>query len=55
MVQQHFNFQHHSMHWMTPLKISHISLYRLEGITQNFLMGHTYPKIIFAYSGEGSI
>ena len=55
MVQQHFNFQHHSMHWKTPLKISHISLYRLESITQNFLMGHTYPKIIFAYSGEGSI
>lgn len=55
MVQQHFNFQHYSMHWKTPLKISHISLYRLESITQNFLMGHTYPKIIFAYSGEGSI
>lgn len=55
MVQQHYNFQHHSIHWKTPLKISHISLYRLESRTENFLMGHTYPKIIFAYSGEGSI
>ena len=55
MVQQHYNFQHHSMHWKTPLKISHISLYLLDSMTENFLMGHTYPKIIFAYSGEGSI
>ena len=55
MVQEHYNFQHHSVHWKTPLKISHISLYRLETRTENFLMGHTYPKIIFAYSGEGSI
>ena len=55
MVQQHFNFQHHSLHWKTPLKISHISLYHMEGMTQNFLMGHTYPKIIFAYSGDGII
>lgn len=43
------------MQWKTPLKISHISLYHMESMTKNFLMGHTYPKMVFAYSGDGKI
>lgn len=55
MKQQHFNFQQHSVHRKTPLKISHMNLYHCKSMTSGFLNGHTYPKVIFTMNGNGYI
>lgn len=55
MKQQHYNFQHHTIHRKTPLKISHMNLYHCQTTVNEFINSHTYPKIIFAYNGSGYI
>ncbi len=55
MKQQHYSFQPHSIHWETPLVISHINTYHCKASTQNFLSGHAYPKLLYICSGHGKI
>ncbi len=55
MKQTHYNFQSLSLNWKNLLAITHINIYECDNPIQNFLRGHTYPKVLFVYSGNGRI